>query len=72
MAGFNPLRNQIAGSPALGNGFNAYAAGDKVYGAGRPMPNVGIGGAQSAAGYNERDVRAAARRKALLGRIGGQ
>lgn len=71
MAGFNPLRSTIASSPARGSGFNPYAAGDKSYGTGRPMPNVGTGGAQSAAGYNERDVRAAARRKALLGRIGG-
>ena len=51
-----------------GGGFNAYAAGKKHYGAGRSMPTVGK--IANKAGYKERDVKAAARRNALLKRLG--
>jgi hypothetical protein len=51
------------------------AAGAKHYGAGnRPMPNIGpVSNAAAQAGYNQRDVQAAARRDALIRRAqGGQ
>lgn len=58
--------------PQLGGaGFEQGAAGRKRYGAGRPMPNVGkVGKASAVSGYNERDVKAAARRSALIRRAG--
>ncbi len=56
------------GSPAQGGGgFNPYAAGKKHYGSGRPMPTVGK--VTDRAGYKQRDVKAAARRDALMRRI---
>ena len=50
-------------------GFNPYAAGNKVYGAGRPMPNVG---AVNKEGYRKRDRLAKARRDAMLRRMKAQ
>lgn len=50
-------------------GFNPYAAGNKVYGAGRPMPTVGP---VDKAGYRTRDRLAAARRNAMLRRMKAQ
>jgi hypothetical protein len=51
-------------------GFNKYAAGRKVYGGGRSMPNIGP--VRNKQGYNERDNKAAARKSALLRRLKGQ
>jgi hypothetical protein len=52
-------------------GFNSYAAGRKMYGGGRSMPNIGPVSGQGQMGYM-RDQKAAARKKALLRRLGGQ
>ncbi len=48
------------------SGFNPYAAGNKVYGGGRPQPNVGP---VDPSGYAERDLTATARRNAILRRL---
>lgn len=53
-------------------GFNSYAAGRKTYGGGRSMPNIGPMGGEGQAGYNERDNKAAARKKVILKRLQGQ
>lgn len=58
-----------AGAPQGGAGFNSYAAGNKTYGSGRPMPTVGK--VQDKAGYGLRDSKMAARREALMRRYGG-
>lgn len=52
--------------------YNPYAAGAKRYGGGRSMPNIGPVSGQGQMGYAERDLKAAARKKALLRRLGGQ
>lgn len=49
--------------------FNPYAAGNKRYGAGRPMPNIGP--VAHPQGYNERDNKAQARKNAILRRMKG-
>lgn len=46
--------------------YNAYAAGNKVYGGGRSFPNMG---AVDKLGYRERDLATRARRNALLRRL---
>jgi hypothetical protein len=51
-----------------GNGFTPYAAGKKSYGTGRSAPNMGATGNMS--GYAMRDGKAAARRDALMRRMG--
>lgn len=43
-----------------------YAVGNKVYGGGRPIPNIGP---VDPMGYQERDAKAAARRNAILRRL---
>jgi hypothetical protein len=59
---------QDSSAPAQGGGgFNPYAAGKKHYGSGRPMPTVGK--VTNKGGYKKRDVKAAARRDALLRRL---
>lgn len=58
-----------AGAPQGGAGFNSLAAGNKSYGGGRPMPNLGK--TQNIAGYGMRDGKMAARREALMRRSGG-
>jgi hypothetical protein len=63
----NRYRPEFSGPAQGGGGFNPYAAGKKHYGSGRPMPTVGK--VTERAGYKERDVKAAARRDALLRRI---
>lgn len=47
-------------------GFNPYAAGDKVYGGGRHAPNVGP---SDKAGYRLRDQKAKQHRNAVLRRM---
>jgi len=61
------MRSQFSSAPKAGGGFNPYAAGKKHYGSGRPMPTVGR--VSDRAGYKKRDVKAAARRDALMRRI---
>ena len=74
---WNPVRSAVAsampsapqvGAPRGGAGFNPYAAGNKVYGGGRPAPTYG---AVDKTGYAIRDGKAAARREALMRRTGG-
>lgn len=48
------------------DGFNPYAAGNKSYGGGRPMPTVG---AVDKTGYAVRDRLTKTRRNALLRRM---
>ncbi len=55
-----------AGGPKA---FNPYAAGDKSYGSGRPMPTIGP--VASPQGYDERDNRAQARKNAIMRRMKG-
>ena len=63
----NRYRPEFSAPAQGGGGFNPYAAGKKHYGSGRPMPTVGK--VTDRAGYKQRDVKAAARRDALLRRI---
>jgi hypothetical protein len=60
---------KTAEPPQGGGGFEAYAAGKKAYGGGRPMPTMGK--VRSKAGYGMRDGKMAARREALMRRSGG-
>jgi hypothetical protein len=64
----NKYRKEFSGPARGGGGFNPYAAGKKHYGSGRPMPTVGR--VTDRAGYTKRDAKAAARREALLRRLG--
>jgi hypothetical protein len=64
----NRYRKEFSGPAQGGGGFNPYAAGKKHYGSGRPMPTVGR--VTDRAGYTKRDAKAAARREALLRRLG--
>jgi hypothetical protein len=64
----NKYRKEFSGPAQGGGGFNPYAAGKKHYGSGRPMPTVGK--VTDRAGYTKRDAKAAARREALLRRLG--
>ena len=69
----NPRRKpqmQYGNAPAVGGaGFNNLAAGNKHYGAGRPMPTTGK--VTDKLGYAQRDAAAAARKKALIRRATG-
>lgn len=51
-------------------GFNPYSAGIKHYGGGRSAPNVGP--VKDLQGYNERDMKARARKNAILKRMKNQ
>lgn len=65
----NPVRVLIGGqAPQGGAGYNAAAVGNRVYGAGQPMPTAGR--LANTAGYQERDMKAAARKQALMSRLG--
>ncbi len=64
----NKYRKEFSGPAQGGGGFNPYAAGKKHYGSGRPMPTVGR--VTDRAGYTKRDAKAAARKEALLRRLG--
>ena len=64
----NKIRTEVSSVPQAGGGFNPYAAGKKHYGAGRPMPTVGR--VKDKVGYGVRDGKAAARREAMLRRLG--
>ena len=63
---------RVPNRPPGFTGFNPYAAGKKVYGGGRSMPNIGPVSGQGQMGYSERDNKAAARKKVLLRRMRGQ
>jgi hypothetical protein len=63
----NKFRKEYSGPAQGGGGFNAYGAGKKHYGSGRPMPTVGK--VTDRAGYTIRDNKAAARRDALMRRL---
>ena len=63
----NNVRVQFSAPAQGGGGFNPYAAGKKHYGSGRPMPTVGK--VTDRAGYKQHDVKAAARRDALMRRL---
>lgn len=57
------MDERYRGIDSDGGGFNPFAAGNKHYGGGRPMPNLG---ANDPRGYRERDLKLQARRNALL------
>lgn len=61
----NPDRLRT-GSGTAGGGFNAMAAGNKTYGGGRSMPNIGR---SDPTGYARRDAKADLQRNALLGKL---
>lgn len=63
----NRFRKEYSGPAQGGGGFNPYGAGKKHYGSGRPMPTVGK--VTDKGGYKKRDVKAAARRDALMRRL---
>jgi hypothetical protein len=63
----NKFRKEYSSPAQGGGGFNAYGAGKKHYGSGRPMPTVGK--VTDRAGYTIRDNKAAARRDALMRRL---
>lgn len=73
MRTMNPIRGVLGAgpSPVGGGGFNSLAAGNKVYGQGRPNPNQGPVSPGATTGYAKRDAMAAARRNALVKRAGG-
>jgi hypothetical protein len=49
-----------------GDGLNRYAAGNKVYGSGRPMPTVGR---VDPMGYRERDAKLKTQQSAILSKL---
>lgn len=62
-----PMYNAATGrnnSLTGGGGFTPYATGRKVYGSGRQGPNVGM--TSNMSGYGQRDLRAKARKNALM------
>ena len=62
--------NKPVPSPPPGQkAFNPYAAGNKTYGSGRPIPTIGP--VASPQGYDERDNRARARMNAIQRRMKG-
>ena len=54
------------GTATAGGGFNSNAAGNKMYGQGRPMPTIGP---VDPLGYAERDRKTKARRNSMLAQI---
>lgn len=66
--------NKRVPNPPPGNAsqFNSYAAGNKRYGGGRSMPNIGPVSGSGQLGYAERDNQAKARKDAILRRLKGQ
>lgn len=65
--------NRPVPNPPPGRGsFNPYAAGNKTYGGGRRMPNIGPVSGMGMMGYNQRDNEAQAKKSAILRRLKGQ
>jgi hypothetical protein len=62
--------NRVPNPPPGMGGFNSYSAGNKRYGGGRSMPNIGP--VSDMLGYNQRDNEAQARKSAILRRLKGQ
>jgi hypothetical protein len=58
--------SNYSGFATAGGGFNPFAAGNKSYGGGRPMPTIGP---VDPMGYKERDASTQARRNAMLRQI---
>lgn len=63
---------RVPNPPPGFSGFNSYAAGKKIYGGGRSMPNIGQVSGMGQMGYNKRDNEAKARKNAILRRLRGQ
>jgi hypothetical protein len=63
---------RVPNKPPGFKGFNSYAAGKKVYGGGRSMPNIGRVSGSGQMGYNERDNKSRAMKSAVLRRLKGQ
>lgn len=63
---------RVPNPPPGFSGFNPYAAGNKRYGGGRSMPNIGPVSGQGQMGYAQRDNQAKARKEAILRRLQGQ
>ena len=63
---------RVPDPPPGANQFNSYAAGNKHYGGGRSMPNIGPVSGSGQLGYAERDNQAKARKAAILRRLKGQ
>lgn len=57
------MATNYRGVARAGGGFNALAAGNKMYGGGRSMPTLGP---VDRLGYAERDAKLKARNNALL------
>ena len=62
-----PDQNYLRYLQGVGQTFNPYGTGNKVYGGGRSAPNIGP--TSSPEGYIERDRRGRLRRNALLRRM---
>jgi hypothetical protein len=60
------MNNPYTGVATAGGGFNPFAAGNKTYSGGRPMPTIGP---VDPMGYKERDASQAAKRNAMLRQI---
>lgn len=58
--------------PGGPTGFQKYGVGNKSYGGGRPMPNIGPVGGQGLMGYANRDQQAKARKDAIMRRLKAQ
>jgi len=58
--------SDYSGTAKAGGGFEANAAGNKMYGGGRSMPTIGP---VDPMGYAERDRKAKSRRNAMLAQI---
>lgn len=63
---------RVPNPPPGASQFNSYAAGNKHYGGGRNMPNIGPVSGSGQLGYAERDNQAKARKDAILRRLKGQ
>ena len=62
-------RKPFGAAPVGGGGFNSFAAGNKHYGTGRPMPTTGT--VTDQLGYAKRDAGLAAKKDALIRRAQG-
>jgi len=73
--GLNPVRGVLnGGGPAVGGGgFNAFAAGNKVYNGGTAAPNTGGVSPAGQRGYTAREQRNQLYRNTIANRaMGGQ
>lgn len=63
---------RVPNKPPGFKGFNPYAAGKKIYGGGRSMPNIGSVSGMGKLGYAKRDREAGTRKNAILRRLKAQ